>query len=238
MTRAVSATMMDLPTISGVPPKRLFQSVSLMTIPPPTVMRPVPRMGATPKRSKKSVDAIAARAFPARGPFAPTTRTYDRLERREVTMLVLVRLHQILEVELGESCSMHVAARICLEEADQAIRMRIGTRPEEHGLHNGEYRGVGADTECEGEDRDRREPRALSQYAPGGGGRPALRFSTADTRRVSRTATHRRHLNIARTCAVPPRVRSPPGVIPFAMFSAVSSFDVTADLVVEPRSTA
>ena len=55
--------------------------------------------------------------------------------------------------------------RIGAGDADQLLGMRIGERTKDNSVDQAEDRAVGADAQCEGENRDGREAGVLSQRA-------------------------------------------------------------------------
>ena len=54
-----------------------------------------------------------------------------------------------------------------LPDHHEPLRMRIGQRPEQDGVDDGEHRGVGADAERDRQDRDRGEPAGLEDGPDG-----------------------------------------------------------------------
>ena len=52
-------------------------------------------------------------------------------------------------------------------EDDETLRLLDGQHPQQDLIHQGEYRGVGADAQGQGEHHHEREPRVLGQRAEG-----------------------------------------------------------------------
>ena len=65
----------------------------------------------------------------------------------------------------GNVRAIETAFRKRTPDAHELLRLRIGKRPEKECVNRGEKDGVGADAECERDDREDREPGLAEQLA-------------------------------------------------------------------------
>ena len=92
----------------------------------------------------------------------------ERIERgqRQVAEHLLPLLH-LEKARIGKADAVEVLLQVGRAQSDQAVRLRIRQRPEEHRIHHAEQRHVGADAEREAEDGNEREARRLDQLTDG-----------------------------------------------------------------------
>src|SRR5690348_13530645 len=69
------------------------------------------------------------------------------------------------ELKLRNGKSVICSATHTQFKVNQAIWLRIGKRPKQHGIDHGEHGRIGADAECESDRGDRCKPRILAQHA-------------------------------------------------------------------------
>jgi len=89
-------------------------------------------------------------------------RGLTRTHARHALKRSHLRAH-VCEIGIGEL--QLAAARICLPNAHDLIRIRIRQRTQQHAIHHAEDRGARADSERQCEHRNSREHRALGQHA-------------------------------------------------------------------------